>query len=103
MIEQKTILNRGEIDFENNVFGIRFAKIVVKDGVEIAREWHRVSLEPTADLDKAMTAVNAHLDSMGEATVEATEIDRVRPVLPIIFTDEVKLAYAQRTAANALT
>lgn len=93
MIEKKTILNRGEIDFETNIIGVRLAKIIVEDGVELSREWHRTSIEPGADIDSQLIAINAHLASMNNAEIDTTEIDRLKAIIPVVQTPEVIAAY----------
>lgn len=97
MLEKKTILNRGEIDFETNIIGIRFAKIIVEDGVELSREWHRTSLPPGADIDNLMTAVNNDLARMKQGSVDVSEIDRLKTVAEAFQTPDVIAEFQSRT------
>jgi len=98
MIEKKTMLNRGEIDFETGIIGVRFAKLIIENGSELLREWHRASIEPGDDVDATMIAINAHLVQMGKAKIEQSEINRLKAVMQIIQTPDVVQQFKDKQA-----
>lgn len=101
MISKRTVLDRMEID-RNGVIGVRLAKEVIDDdGTVLASDFHRTMLPPGLDIDTQMAVVNQHLQQMNCAPVEADELQRIKAVAPIVWTDDVKAAYAARQQAQA--
>jgi predicted regulator of Ras-like GTPase activity (Roadblock/LC7/MglB family) len=76
-ILEKNIIDVIEI-LENNTIQIRNANIIEKDGVEIARTYHRHSLSPGDDV--------------------SNEDARVQAIANAIWTDEVVNAYKELIA-----
>lgn len=78
-IEKKTILNKIEIETENSQVQVRLALLLVEDGVEISRKFHRTafdfSIENSALVQ--MYAVNTHLVQMGEVPLEESEVAKI--------------------------
>lgn len=73
MIEKKTIVSQTMIDEYGNML-IQLSLLVVEDGVEIAREYHRTSIPPDTAPALQMGAVNDHLSAMGKSPVSAGEL-----------------------------
>lgn len=73
MIENKTVIERIEI-LAGGSIQVRFAKLIV-DGDKLVGvpQWHRVALDPGADVGAILIAINNHLDQMGEARCEDNE------------------------------
>lgn len=65
MIERKTVIERILVFTETGQMSVRLGKRVIADGEIIKSEPHLVTLDPGDDIDKAMEAVNAHLQAMG--------------------------------------
>lgn len=63
-IERKTVVHTVEVNRDGTV-GVKIAKLLVEDGVEIACEWHRVLIYPEHDHGDVMALVNEHLGQMG--------------------------------------
>lgn len=81
MLNEKQIIDKVEV--VNGMFiQVRQANIIEKDGVEIARTYHRWSFSP--------------LDDVSEQPQEVIDIANV------VFTDEVKLAYQEQLKQNEL-
>lgn len=99
MIEKKTVIDRIEVD-RAGVVGIRFGLLLVENGVEIDCKWHRTAIEPGGSVDAQIAAVDAHLQSMGKATVEKSggSVDRLKSIVTVVHTDEVKAAHAAERA-----
>lgn len=76
-IERQTIVDRIEID-RAGVVQVRFGKMLVEDGKEIACEWHRTAFLPGDDIDAQMARVNAHLASLGCALVADDHVQHIR-------------------------
>ena len=79
-LEKKTVVGQLEVG-ENGSLGIRSDTIVLDDGVEISRNFHRKVLAPNADV--------------------SGEDAKVQAVAAAVWTDEVKAAYAAAQAAVA--
>lgn len=99
MISKQTIVDQIEIR-RDGTMQVRFAVQVVEDGNVLSSDWHRTAFDPSTDVDQQMAAVNAHLESMGRAAVEDAEIDRVRVLVPVVQTDDVKSAFRQNQRAG---
>ncbi len=79
---EKKIIDKIEI-VENNCIQIRTATIIEKDGVEIAKTFHRHVLAPGEDV--------------------SNEDPKVQAIANAIWTEEVIAAYQALIAANANT
>jgi len=79
-LEKKTVTGQIEVG-ENGSLGIRSDTIVLDDGVEISRNFHRKVLAPGDDV--------------------SGEDAKVQAVANAVWTDEVKAAYAAAQAAAA--
>lgn len=64
MIERKTSLSQVEQSVSTGVLGVRIAFLLVDDGKEIDRKWHRTAIPVDVDPAEQMAAVNAHLSVM---------------------------------------
>lgn len=76
MIERKTTLEQPE-PHRSGVLGVKIAILMVEDGVEIDRKWHRTSIPVDVDPQAQMDAVNEHLVSMGLPALPQADIDFV--------------------------
>lgn len=76
MIERKTVLEQPELH-RSGVLGIKIAKLLVENGVEISCEWHRTPIPGDVDPQAQMNAVNEHLVSMVLPAIPQSEIDFV--------------------------
>jgi hypothetical protein len=91
-LERRTIIDQIEIRRDGTV-QVRLAKQVV-DGEDVLRsEYHRIGVEPGADLESYLPVVNAHLRALREAAVDEAEWDRVRRVVSLEHTPEAGAAY----------
>lgn len=63
MIEHKTIIDQPELSL-SGVLGVRIAFVLIEDGIELDRKWHRTSIPIDVDPNMQMAAVNAHLATM---------------------------------------
>ena len=57
MINKKTVLNERTIDSSGVIF-IKFCKEIIEDGVVIASENHRCTIEPGMDTEQILNSVN---------------------------------------------
>jgi hypothetical protein len=98
-IEKKTVVDKVEVD-RNNVVSVRFARLLVEDGKEIATEYHRAVVEPGTDIDRLLAAVNKSIvdDLRGAAVSEGTDL--IRTVAGIVHTPEVVATYMEARAAR---
>jgi hypothetical protein len=97
-LERKTIIDQIEIRRDGTVH-VRMAKVIVEGERIVASEYHRTALEPGADVDTTLAAVNAHLVQLGEAEIEAGEWARVRRVASLEHTKEIVDAHRARLTA----
>jgi hypothetical protein len=78
MIEKRTTIEQIEIT-EAGYIQIRFAILLLEDGVEINRKWHRTVIEPGVDVDAQLAAVDADITARPE--LRAAPVDRARAPL----------------------
>lgn len=64
MIERKTVLEQPEPNCQTGVLGVKIAFLLVENGVELDRKWHRTAIPIDIDPVQQMAAVNAHLAIM---------------------------------------
>ena len=63
MITRHTILEQPELNC-TGVLGVKLAFLLIEDGVELDRKWHRTAIPVDADPAQQLAAVNAHLAIM---------------------------------------
>lgn len=88
MIEKKTVLDKIEIE-RDGTMQIRFAMLLVEDGVEIDSKWLRTSIAPTNDPDIVLAQVRQFLVTQNKAAIETADEARLLALIPIVQTDEV--------------
>lgn len=81
------------------VIQVRFDKQVVDGGQVISSEYHRTAVPPGGDISAQLTAVNAHLDSMGWPGVSVADIQRIADHAAVAWTSDVIAAFQARQAA----
>lgn len=74
MIERKTVLEQPELN-ASGVLGVKLAFLLVEDGKELDRKWHRTSIPVDADPAQQMAAVNAHLAIMDQPMPQVSQAD----------------------------
>ncbi len=94
-LERKTLVDQVEIRRDGTI-QVRLLKAIVDGDTIVASEYHRLSLEPGAQLEVAAKVVNDSLATMGAAVVSAEEWARVARVVDVEHTAEVNLAFAAR-------
>lgn len=97
---KRTVIDQIEITRDGTI-NLRLAKEVVDDdGTVISSGWHRTVLPPGGDIDAQIATVNEHLTTgLKCAPVNSAEIDRVKIVAPVVWTEEVRAAWSTRVAA----
>jgi hypothetical protein len=97
MIEKKTVLNQIEIRSTGEI-GLQFGLVLLDDGAEIARDWHRTVIEPGINPRAQIAAVNAHFQAgirkAGGSVIKPNPIDeadiaRIVTIVSTIHTPEV--------------
>jgi len=98
MIEKKTVVDQIEITRSGHM-QIRFGKLLVEDGKEIACQWHRTVIEPGADVDAQIEFVNSHLIDMGYPAIE--DISQLKRHAEVAFTPEKVAKHKKLQGDNA--
>lgn len=75
MIERKTVLDQPEPNCQTGVLGVKIAFLLVEDGKELDRKWHRTSIPVDVDPAQQMAAVNAHLAIMDPPMPQVSQVD----------------------------
>lgn len=83
----------------SGVIGVRMRKSVMDGEVEITREWHRTVIEPGADPEAQLAAVNAHLAAMSPAWPPVADWSDVRGAVALKHTPEFVAAWKAAQAA----
>jgi len=79
MFEEKTVLNSVTVDELNSGFvSALFNHQVLKDGVVISSENHRVTLAPDADINAVFDVVAMDLANRGKPPIQAGDIATVK-------------------------
>ena len=100
-LQRRTIIDQIEIRRDGTV-QVRLAKQVV-DGEDVLRsEYHRIGVEPGADLESYLPVVNGQLAALREAEVDEAEWDRLRRVISVEHTPELVAAYREKWTEGAL-
>jgi hypothetical protein len=96
-IEKKTIIDQIEIARDGTV-QIRFALLLLEDGVEVHSTWHRSSVPPGANPQLVLDAVNADIQtrlSLRTAPIDGEKVSLLKDVCQLVHTPEVMAAYHQ--------
>lgn len=99
MIEKITLVDRIEMN-ANATIGIRLALMIVDDGAEISRRYHRTVIEPGTPVSEQMALVNDHLSQMNQSAVSAQDIARIEQVAVVVHTEDVIAAFVAVRAAS---
>ena len=75
MIERKTVLEQPEPNCQTGVLGVKLAFLLVEDGKELDRKWHRTSIPVDVDPAQQMAAVNVHLTTMDPPMPQVSQAD----------------------------
>jgi len=100
-ITKKTVVDRMEI-LENGIIQVRFGLVLIEDGEEISRTYHRTSLPPGTNIDSQMIAVNNNLSDMKKETVSTTEIDKIKDHANVSWTATVVKDYQDKQILEKL-
>lgn len=104
MLERYTTVDQIEIT-RSGIIQVRFGKQIreTETGEVVSQEWHRTVLEPGADLDVQLAAVNAHLQSLAWAECSDQELALLRQLVPLVHTPERTARHRARVALEART
>lgn len=104
-MRKQTVIDQIEITRDGTI-NIRLSKEVVDDDESVIQIGnHRTVLPPVADLDVQLAAVNENLTrdlKMPAIADDDQLLVRLRAVAPLVQTDAVKKAYAEKLAAAAV-
>lgn len=75
MIERKTVLDQLEPNCQTGVLGVKIAFLLIEDGKELDRKWHRTSIPSYVDPEQQMAAVNEHLAAMDPPMPPVSQAD----------------------------
>lgn len=75
MITRKTVLDQPEPNCQTGVLGVKIAFLIVEDGKELDRKWHRTAIPIDVDPAQQMAAVNAHLAIMEPPMPQVSQAD----------------------------
>lgn len=99
-IERKTIIDQIEIG-RLRVIGVRFALLLIEDGIETDCKWHRTAIEPGGDVEATIAAVNANLADMKRPAVETDRITELKAIAGLVHTPDAIAAFRAEQAARA--
>jgi len=85
-ITEKNIIDVIEV-LENNTIQIRNANIIEKDGIEIAKTYHRHVINPLDDITNEDAKVQAIANAIWTEEVINNYKASIKPVDPIVPTD----------------
>lgn len=101
MIEKKTVIDHIGVTRAGHI-EIRFGLLLLEDGEEISRQWHRTVIEPGADIDNVIAMVNTHLTTRMRANeIDAGRMPLLKNLCRLVHTPEVVAKYRADLAANA--
>jgi len=83
MITKQTVVDQLELT-RAGTLQVRIGLLLIEDGKEIDCKWHRTVITPGADVDAQMALVNANLDQMDRAPVDATGVARIKQVAALL-------------------
>lgn len=98
-LERRTIIDQIEIK-RDATMNVRLAKQVVDGEEVVTSEYHRIAVEPGADLESRLPIVNAHLAEMHAASVDEAEWERVRRIVGLEHTPKTVAAYRAKASAQ---
>ena len=99
MLEKRTIVDRIEI-LRDGTMQVQVGLLLVEDGIELAAEWHRTVVEPGADFDAQLAAVNAHLATMNRAALMDADVAYLKTIAAAVHTPDKVVAFAARQATQ---
>ena len=91
MIEKKTVIDQIEITDSGHI-GVRFGLLILEDGVEISRNWHRTMIEPGVDPVAVIDLINADITKRPELKampVDTAKVPLLKQVCDIVHTPDV--------------
>lgn len=101
LIVKKTVIDQVEVRRDTGIMQIRFALLLVEDGVEIDSRWHRTSLNPGQSIDAQLDLVDANLAMLGKAPIErAGFLSEIKQIIPIVQTPTKIAAYQEQEATK---
>jgi hypothetical protein len=101
MIEKKTVIDQIEVTSDAHV-NIRFAIQVVEGDHVFSSTWHRVSIEPGADVEAILDLVDADITARPELRATAMHRGRVpelKSICGIAHTPEVVKRHRDKVEA----
>ena len=79
-LTKETIIDKLEVVGPYKIIGLREATVVSEDGVELARNLHRRIINPDEDV--------------------SNEVNEIKSVTDVVWTDEIKSSWAAYKEAN---
>ena len=102
MLEEKTVLDTIEVS-DGGMIRLRFAIMVLKDGVEISKKWHRTVVPPGGDVEAQIAAVNADITSRPDlmaSPVDTGRTDELKAIAKLVHTPAKIKAFKEREEAE---
>ncbi len=96
MIQKQTLLDKIEIE-RNGVIQVRLAFLLLDDGAEISKQYHRVPIPPGASPENVLGIVNRHLSQMKKEPVSVDDIAGIAAHVKLVHTPKVVAAYKAAT------
>ena len=93
MINKKTVLNERTIDSSGVIF-IKFCKEIIEDGVVIASENHRCTIEPGMDTEQILNSVNLDIYENNKfPPIQENDKNKIMSTVSTEHTDDVIAFY----------
>jgi hypothetical protein len=101
-LERRTIVDQIELTGDGKV-QIRLGLLLIEDGAERERQWHRTTLVEHGDFDVQLNAIAEHLAQMSKPMINAAGIAKIRKVVEALDWQpmQVRVAVAHNSR-NAL-
>lgn len=74
MIVRTTVIDQIEKSRDGNV-GVRIALMIIDEGVELAKRWHRVVMRPQDDTASLVQEINSNLIELGESPLTSGDVE----------------------------
>lgn len=100
MIDKKTIIHYIGITCDGTV-EVRFAMLLIEDGIEISKQFHRRVINPGDDVDAHISVVNAAAEKMKASSVDEDRLPLLRSICALAHTPDVVDGYRAKAAAEA--
>ena len=97
-LEKRTVVDQFEV-LSNGVIQVRLAKQLVDGGSVQHLGWHRSVFIPGTDIEAQISAINSGLQAINCAAVQDAAWDQLRAMAPVVWTEEVVVAYQLALAA----